>query len=111
MKDPDFTKLPKYAIERIQQLELQINAAIKALEKFTDEQAKSPLYCSDFLHFGEGGKTLKKYIQDDSVTFEVDGENSRIDIRLDKKSLRIMGNNCIVIKPICSNVVEISLEE
>jgi len=68
-------KLPKWAQEYIKDLQRQRDVAVRALDKYVDEQPPSPFYTED-LHCTEpvGGPTRRKrYIQAHGMTVQHEG--------------------------------------
>lgn len=69
----DVTKLPKWAQDRIRDLERQRDTAIRTLHEFRDAEKPSGVYVEDHACTGEvQGPTLyRHYIQSREVMFEV----------------------------------------
>lgn len=69
----DVAKLPKWAQERMRQLEFQRNAAIRALQEFENKQTESRVWVADHACIGEtpGPSLIKNYLQTRNVTFKV----------------------------------------
>lgn len=74
-------KLPKWAQEYIADIERQRFVAVRALDKFKDEQTPSPFYCEDHYSTGEkqGPIFRRKYIQTDSIEVEWRGVRLTVD--------------------------------
>jgi hypothetical protein len=110
----DVTKLPKWAQDHIQKIQYQRDAAVRALNTFTDGSTKSHIWIEDYACTGEktGPVEKRSYIQANAVTFLLGKEE--ITIRLpfeEERGLKICaGWNGLVMKPSASNVIEI-LEE
>ena len=58
-------KLPKWALQKIEMLEAERRAAVTALQRYTDEQTKSPFRVTELECIGEqvGPTFITRYIQ------------------------------------------------
>lgn len=110
----DITKLPKWAQEHINKIQYQRDAAVAALDAFTDGQTESDIWIEEHPCTGEkaGPSEKIKYIQASRVTFRLGHEEITVSLPFEEeRGLRISaGWQSLIIKPSASNVIEI-LEE
>jgi len=61
----ELAKLPKWALQKIEALESERQAAVTALQRYTDEQTESPFRVTELECIGEqvGPTFLTRYIQ------------------------------------------------
>jgi hypothetical protein len=72
----DVSKLPKWAQEKIADLEREKESAIKALKRYLDDQTESPIYVPDHLCLGDGGcgpSHVVRYIQGNKIAVKFGG--------------------------------------
>jgi hypothetical protein len=70
-KKGNWERLPKWAQEEMRTLERQRDCAVKALERFCDNQTESPIYWDDLVCIQDGGpKSVRQYVQARSITVE-----------------------------------------
>jgi hypothetical protein len=81
----DTSKLPKWAQEAFRDLERQRDAAVRALNEFTDSETPSPVYYEDAVCTGEQtGPSFKRHnVQTHCVVFEHTGVKMRVLLRDD----------------------------
>lgn len=87
--EPDISKLPKWAQEHIRDLKRERDEAVKALNKFEDNQTPSPIYTWDMISTGEsvGPTTKVRYIQSNHVEIEWQGVGLTVLLRDDRIDL------------------------
>jgi hypothetical protein len=105
--------LPKWAQEFIQKIQYQRDAAVDALNRFTNNQTESDIWIGEHPTTGEktGPVEKKCYLQAHEVTFRLGKEEINVGFSFEKESLRISaGWQSLIIKPSASNTIEI-LEE
>lgn len=109
----DINKLPKWAQEKIRDLERERDAAVVALNEFQDKQTPSRIWTEDIVCTGEeSGPTAKRnYFQTRSLEIQV-GDHKRSTIHLllrpDEKCLDISSGWCTLhFKPVAGNVIRI----
>lgn len=110
----DVNKLPKWAQERIKELQYQRDAAVDALNNFVDNQTPSNIYIEEHPCIGESsGPSFKRsYIQNHAVTFKLGKEHVTVGYNLDRDGLRISTNRAAcTFKAHASNVIEIVEEK
>lgn len=106
----DLTRLPKWAQEHIQVIQYQRDAAVSALNNFTDGITKSNIWVEEHPVTGEktGPNSKVRYLQAHEVTFLLGKEEITVGFSYEKKALRISaGWQGLVIRPSASNVIEI----
>lgn len=89
----DITKLPKWAQERIKELERERDLSIRALNEFKDEQTVSPIYYEDAVCTGEqaGPSFKRRYIQTNKLTVEYEGVSLDILLSSPQDNARDLG--------------------
>lgn len=65
----DISKLPKWAQERIRDLERERDVAVQALSRYTDNQTESPVYFDELLCVGKSPTKKRVYVHTDNLTF------------------------------------------
>jgi len=89
----DITKLPKWAQERIRDLERQRDVAVKTLNQFQDSQTPSPVFYREFVCTGETDGSSEKigYIQASVIEFTHAGVFLRVMLSREKDPSRDFG--------------------
>lgn len=102
-------KLPVWARDLIASLERQRDCAEKKLADFRDDKTPSSIYTEEYEN-GPGGLTsVKTYIQNDQIYFNIDGKTV-VCVRVCPGYLRVRTQglrSSISIQPEVSNVVRI----
>jgi hypothetical protein len=85
-------KLPKWAIDHIQSLEIYRNEAVRSLNRFLDNQTESNVWVSEHPCTGEqqGPRFIKHFIQADRIHFCL-GPHREIEVGLDGSELKVSG--------------------
>jgi len=104
-------KLPKWAQERIRDLERERELSVRALNAFVDGQTESAIWVDDGVCSGEesGPSFKRRYIQAHQVTFRVGAQEVYISLDLrDSSELKInCGGRTMVFQPVASNAMKI----
>jgi len=104
------SKLPKWAQEKIQRLEMQRDAAIRTLNEFKDTQTESNIWIEDNPCTGEetGPSNKRRYIHAHRVTFKLGKEEIDVRFGFDEPVLVVSsGWNRLTIQPTASNQIYI----
>jgi|FAXJ01.1.fsa_nt_gi hypothetical protein len=111
-------KLPKWAQERMENLERRTRAAETALKDYLDNQTPSEFYTEDYVSVGEGSGThVQKFIQTYKMAVEHDGVKLTILLRQDEKGIELQWNstsrlmNEVALVPMSFNKVKIVAPE
>lgn len=77
-------KLPKWAQERIADLERRTATAELVLKEFQDAQTPSPIFYDDLVCIGSGGpQFVRRYVQSSRVSIVRDGVRADVLLRAD----------------------------
>lgn len=104
-------KLPKWAQERIRDLERERELSVRKLNEFVDGQTESRIWVDDLVCTGEqSGPTSKRhYIQSHKITVMVGKTEVHVGLDLDDSSK--LGINCggrtMIFQPVASNSIKI----
>ena len=110
-------KLPKWAQERMEDLERRTRVAERALKENLDAQTPSEFYVEEYLSTGEGSdKHVRRYIQTYKMAVEHDGVKLTILLRQDEKGIDLQWNsnrlmNEVALVPLSFNKVKIVAKE
>lgn len=111
-------KLPKWAQERMADLERRTRVAEAALKDNLDNQTPSEFYVEEYLSTGEGSdKHVKRFIQTYKMAVEHDGVKLTILLRQDEKGLDLQWQstdrlmNEVAMVPTSFNKVKIVAKE
>lgn len=111
--DYDFTKLPKWTQEYIQNIERERDVAIRTLNEFQDSQTPTPYWTEEYTCLGEStphgdrGPTNKRhYVQAHRMTVKVG--KSEVDFFLREPDLLEIstGSHTMRFKPHSSNCIQ-----
>jgi len=111
-------KLPKWAQERLADLERRTREAEVHLKNNLDAQTPSEFYVEEYVGVGEGsGKYVKRYVQTYKMAVEHDGVKLTILLRQDEKGIELQWNstsrlmNEMAMVPLSFNKVKIVAKE
>ena len=111
-------KLPKWAQERMEDLERRTRVAEERLKEYLDAQTLSEFYVEDYVSTGEGSdKHVNRYIQTYKMAVERDGVKLTILLRQDEKGIELQWNstsrlmNEVAMVPLSFNKVKIVSRE
>lgn len=111
-------KLPKWAQERLADLECRTRMAEDTLKEYIDDQTPSEFYIEDYVSVGEGSNThVKKFIQTYKMAVEHNGVKLTILLRQDEKGIELQWNdtnrliNEIALVPLSFNKVKVVAKE
>ena len=111
-------KLPKWAQERMEDLERRTRVAERALKDNLDSQTPSEFFVEEYLSTGEGSdKHVRRYIQTYKMAVEHDGVKLTILLRQDEKGIDLQWNstnrlmNEVALVPLSFNKVKIVAKE
>jgi hypothetical protein len=103
----DFTKLPKWAYEYIQNLERECCAAVDTLKKFHDSQTPSDFFIDTWTTL----KGEKHYIQTDKITVKMGDKEIYINKKQDGSFYLASGFGGLQIEPSASNAIRIKVKQ
>ena len=87
-------KLPKWAQERMADLERRTRVAETALKEFNDAQTPSEFYVEEYVSTGEGSdKHVQRFIQTYKMAVERDGVKLTVLLRQDEKGIELQWNS------------------
>jgi|GEM_PF-5643238 hypothetical protein len=104
-------KLPKWAQDRIRDLEHERELSVRSLNEFVDGQTESRIWVDELVCTGEraGPTTKRHYIQSRKITIMVGKTEVHMGLDLDDSSR--LGINCggrtMVFQPVASNSIKI----
>jgi len=111
-------KLPKWAQERMADLERRARVAETALREYFDAQTPSEFYVEEYVGVGEGSdKRAQRYIQTYRMAVERDGVKLTILLHQDVKGIELQWNstnrlmNDVAMVPLSFNKVKILAKE
>ena len=111
-------KLPKWAQERIADLERRTRVAEAAVKNYLDSQTPSEFYVEEYVSTGEGSdKHVKRFVQTYKMAVEHDGVKLTILLRQDEKGIDLQWNstnrlmNEVALVPLSFNKVKIVAKE
>jgi hypothetical protein len=111
-------KLPKWAQERLADLERRTRVAETHLKETLDAQTPSEFYVEEYVSVGEGSdKYVKRYVQTYKMTVERDGVKLGILLRQDEKGIEVQWNSTnrlmseVAMVPLSFNKVKIVAKE
>ena len=107
-------KLPKWAQERMEDLERRTRVAEQRLKEYLDAQAPSEFYVEEYVSTGEGSdKHVRRFIQTYKMAVERDGVKLTILLRQDEKGIELQWNSTsrlmseVAMVPLAFNKVKI----
>ena len=105
----DAAKLPRWAQEKIADIECQRDVAIRALNEFQDEQTPSKIWVDDNVCTGEetGPSTKRRFIQSRKIEVQVGKSEVSIYLRDDNVLEISVGSDLLYFSPLASNVLRI----
>ena len=111
-------KLPKWAKERLEDLERLTRVAEAALKEFNDAQTPSEFYVEERLSLGEGSDTYaKRYIQTYKMSVEHDGVKLDVLLRQDERGIELQWHSTdrlmqeVAMVPLSFNKVKVLAKE
>jgi len=112
----DITRLPKWAQKHIRDLERNAETSKRALDQALDQDTPSDVYVDEILCDTHPPRSVRRYIQARTVTFEADGLvvavstpggiNGFHGVRVSFAGDRPLSGRAVII-PVASNVIEI----
>jgi hypothetical protein len=108
----DVSKLPKWAQDRIRDLERERDTAVTALREAEDAQTPSRIWYDDYHCLGErqGPSSVRHYVQTRRVTFQM-GQRE-VTVGYDNHAnLYLNADRGLFFTPIAHNKIEIYAEE
>lgn len=112
------SKLPIWAQKHIHVLTKQAEESDQKLKEFVNDQTKTNIYYQEYFNRDNKPEYLKKYIPNSPIIFQLSGESYSHTITMtlcdsDKgKYINIVSQTgSVIIKPICSNSVDIKIED
>lgn len=111
-------KLPKWAQERMADLDRRTRVAEVAVKEYFDVQTPSEFYVEEYVSTGEGSdKYVKRYVQTYKMVVESGGVKLSILLRQDEKGIELQWNstsrlmNEVAMVPMAFNKVKIVAKE
>ena len=87
-------KLPKWAQERLADVERRTRVAEEKLKEYLDAQTPSEFYVEEYVSTGEGSdKHAQRYIQTYKMAVETGGVKLTILLRQDEKGIELQWNS------------------
>jgi len=87
-------KLPKWAQERLADVERRTRVAEEKLKEYLDAQTPSEFYVEEYVSTGEGSdKYAQRYIQTYKMAVETGGVKLTILLRQDEKGIELQWNS------------------
>jgi hypothetical protein len=111
-------KLPKWAQERLADVERRTRVAEEKLKEYLDAQTPSEFYVEEYVSTGEGSdKYAQRYIQTYKMAVETGGVKLTILLRQDEKGIELQWNSTsrlmqeVAMVPLSFNKVKIVAKE